>query len=116
MIDRLILSDKHKKFPHLQLVWEHCIDKPVVKANLWRLLLLYQFGGIYADLDTNPISFRPTVTLCTDDEMYAVADLVSRPSFHFMAATPQHPVQFLRCSKRCMNYSLYQTQASPARQ
>ncbi|KAI2503791.1 glycosyltransferase [Fragilaria crotonensis] len=94
-IDRLILSHNYKEFPHLQLVWEHCITKPVVKTDLWRLLLLYEYGGIYADLDTKPISFQPTVTIRTDDEMYAVADLVSRPSFHFMASMPRHPVQFL---------------------
>lgn len=94
-IERLILSDAYEEFPHLRLVWEQCITKPVVKTDLWRLLLLYEYGGIYADLDTKPVSFQPRVTIRKDDEMYTVADLVSRPSFHFMASMPRHPIPFL---------------------
>jgi mannosyltransferase OCH1-like enzyme len=94
-IERLILSDTYEEFPHLRLVWEHCITKPVVKTDLWRLLLLYEYGGIYEDLDTKPVSFKPRVTIRKEDEMYTVADLVSRPSFHFMASMPRHPIPFL---------------------
>jgi hypothetical protein len=54
-IERLILSRIYEEFPHLCLVWENCITKPVVKTDLWRLLLLYEYGGINADyLDTKP--------------------------------------------------------------
>lgn len=27
---------------------------PVMKADLWRILVIYQFGGIYSDIDTYP--------------------------------------------------------------
>ena len=93
-IERLIHLG-FKQIPHLQLVWDHCIIKPVVKTDLWRLLLLYEYGGIYADLDTKPESFHPTTTLRWDDEMYTVPDQVGLPSFHFMASMPRHPLPFL---------------------
>ena len=93
-IDRLVLS-RFKEFPHLPLIWKHCIVKPVVKTDLWRMLLLYEYGGIYADLDTKPISFQPNSTIQPNDEMYTVTDNVGLPSFHFMAAMPHHPVPFL---------------------
>ena len=93
-IERLIHSG-HKLIPHLQLVWDHCITKPVVKTDLWRLLLLHEYGGIYADLDTKPESFHPRKTLRWNDEMYTVPDQIGLPSFHFMASMPQHPLPFL---------------------
>jgi mannosyltransferase OCH1-like enzyme len=93
-VDRLI-DLQYEEFPHLHLVWDHCITKPVVKADLWRLLLLYEYGGIYADLDTKPASFEPTTTLRVDDEMYALGDISSRPTFNFMASMPRHPIPFL---------------------
>ncbi|KAI2492612.1 glycosyltransferase [Fragilaria crotonensis] len=93
-IERLVRLG-YKEFPQLLLIWEHCITKPVVKTDLWRLLLLYEYGGIYADLDTKPVSFQPNTTLRMDDEMYTVPDQMGLPSFHFMASMPRHPVPFL---------------------
>ena len=93
-IERLAQSH-FKEFPLLQLIWDHCITKPVVKTDLWRLLLLYEYGGIYADLDTKPVSFQPSTTFRMEDEMYTVPDQVGLPSFHFIASMPRHPVSFL---------------------
>lgn len=93
-IDRLINLD-YEEFPHLHMVWDHCITKPVVKTDLWRLLLLYEYGGIYADVDNKPISFKPMTTLRVNDEMYALGDISSRPTFNFMASMPRHALPFL---------------------
>jgi mannosyltransferase OCH1-like enzyme len=93
-IERLVRLG-YNEFPHLLLMWDHCITKPVVKTDLWRLLLLYEYGGIYADLDAKPVSFQPNTTLRMDDEMYTVPDQIGLPSFHFMASMPRHPVPFL---------------------
>ena len=101
-IERLVRSG-YEEFPHLMLMWKHCITKPVVKTDLWRLLLLHEYGGIYADLDTQPRSFQPNVTLRMDDEMYTVPDQMGLPSFHFMASMPRHPVPFLT-----LHQSLYE--------
>ncbi|KAI2492611.1 glycosyltransferase [Fragilaria crotonensis] len=35
-IERLVRLG-YEEFPHLILTWEHCITKPVVKTDLWRL-------------------------------------------------------------------------------
>ena len=86
---------RYEEFPQLQLIWDHCITKPVVKTDLWRLLLLYEYGGIYADLDTKPVSFQPSTTLRMEDEMYTVPDQMGLPSFHFMASMPRHSLTFL---------------------
>ena len=93
-IERLAVSN-FEKFPHLQLIWDNCITKPVVKTDLWRLLLLYEYGGIYADLDTKPVSFQPAASLRMEDEMYTVPGQHGLPAFHFMASMPRHSLIFL---------------------
>ena len=93
-IDRLI-AKHYEEFPQLHLVSDHCITKPAVKADLWRLLFLYEYGGIYADLNTKPMPFEPSTTLLVDDEMYALGDISSRPAFSFMGSMPRHPLPFL---------------------
>ena len=93
-IDRLVLAG-HEQFPLLRLIWDHCITRPVVKTDLWRLLLLYEYGGIYTDMDTQPVTFQPMRNIRPDDEMYTVTDGIGLPSFHFMASMPQHPIPFL---------------------
>jgi hypothetical protein len=94
-IDRLVFSGRYPEFPHMPLVWENCITKPVVKNDMWRLLLLYEYGGIYADMDAKPISFSPMTTLLPEDEMYSVSEASFLPSFHFLASMPRHSLPFL---------------------
>mmetsp|Transcript_31848 Transcript_31848/g.52501 ORF Transcript_31848/g.52501 Transcript_31848/m.52501 type:complete len:369 (-) Transcript_31848:45-1151(-) len=95
-VDRLVYSGLLlPEFPHLPLVWEHCIIKPVVKSDIWRMLLLYEYGGIYVDLDAKPGSFSPTRNILPDDEMYALAQPDYLPSFHFLASMPKHSLPFL---------------------
>jgi len=101
-IDRLVLAG-HEQFPLLRLIWDHCITKPVVKTDLWRLLLLYEYGGIYTDLDTKPVAFQPTINIRPDDEMYTVTDGIGLPSFHFMASMPLHPIPFLTLHQALQN-------------
>ena len=101
-IDRLVLAG-HEQFPLLRLIWDHCITKPVVKTDLWRLLLLYEYGGIYTDLDTKPVAFEPLRNIRPDDEMYTVTDGIGLPSFHFMASMPQHPIPHLTLHQALQN-------------
>lgn len=66
-------------------------------------LLLYEYGGIYADLDTTPRKFRPTIDISPDDEMYTLTDRDGCPAFYFMAAMPRHPLIFLMLQEALQN-------------
>lgn len=101
-IERLVMSGTFEEFPQLPAIWKACITKPVVKTDFWRLLLLYEYGGIYTDLDTAPNQFRPQTHIKPDDEMYTVTDGHGCPSFHFMAAMPRHPFVFLMLQQGMM--------------
>lgn len=95
-MEKLVLSGNFPEFPHLPLIWKHCITKPVVKTDFWRLLLLWEYGGVYADLDTSPKKFfQPKEQIKSDMEMLTFTDSEGFPSFHFMAAVPKHPLIFL---------------------
>ena len=92
------LSDPkwEKQFPHLPLALK-CIDyanKPVMKADLWRYLVLYEKGGIYADLDVMPDPSFDDSTLAQHDAVFVRCDdsRSSTPSQWFFAAAPQHPI------------------------
>jgi mannosyltransferase OCH1-like enzyme len=97
-VERLVLnpgSAMLRLVPHLPMVWRHCIEKPVVKSDLWRLILLYEYGGIYADLDTRPNAFNPFMHVQPEDDFFTLTDSEGLPSFHFMATRPKHPLIYL---------------------
>lgn len=48
-----LLSKYWPEFPHLQLL-QHCMISGASKADLWRLLVLWEYGGIYTDIDNAP--------------------------------------------------------------
>jgi mannosyltransferase OCH1-like enzyme len=51
-MDRLL--DKYwPEFPQLQWL-QHCMISGAAKADLWRLLVLWEYGGIYTDIDNAP--------------------------------------------------------------
>jgi mannosyltransferase OCH1-like enzyme len=45
--------------------------------DLWRLLVLWKFGGIYADLDSSPVPSRFNATTITpeDDAFFVLETL-----------------------------------------
>jgi mannosyltransferase OCH1-like enzyme len=43
--------------------------------DLWRLLVLWKYGGIYADLDTSPVpSLFNETTISEEDDAFFVVD------------------------------------------
>jgi len=74
------------------------VDIPVMKADLWRYLVLWESGGIFADLDVrlNPTTFRDEL-LRDQDAVFVHASIMGLnvPSQWFMAATPKHPIMEL---------------------
>lgn len=59
------------------------VPVPVMKADLWRLLVTYRFGGVYSDLDT--ICLKPIKTWMLENKSFIVgrehADTLSPATF-----------------------------------
>lgn len=45
-MEALVLSEAAKDFPQLQVIWTQCLRVPAARADLWRMLLLWTYGGI----------------------------------------------------------------------
>jgi mannosyltransferase OCH1-like enzyme len=93
-MDRLL----HKywpEFPHLPLL-QRCMVSGAAKADLWRLLVLWEYGGIYTDIDNAPGTKFQNVTVIKDsDDAWFVIELIGVLSQYFMAALPKHPYVYI---------------------
>jgi mannosyltransferase OCH1-like enzyme len=63
----------------------------VMRGDLWRYMVIYKYGGVYADLDTECL--RPISSWMIEDKNFIVCPETSN---HFcqwtFAATPEHPI------------------------
>jgi Glycosyltransferase sugar-binding region containing DXD motif len=61
-----------------------------------RYLVLYQYGGIYTDMDAAPgPKFENATAIRDDDEAWFVVERIGIPSQYFMASAPKHPLMHL---------------------
>lgn len=91
-MDQLLYRD-WPEFPHLKYVLKCVLYGGAVKADIWRLLVLWEYGGIYADFDSRPSLFNET-TILPDDEAFLVVERNGLPSQWFMSASPRHPLLY----------------------
>ena len=91
-------------FPLLSLISKHCLRHGTLKADLWRYLVLWVYGGIYADLDTAPNAFSPSTTIhaAADDALFVV-EQYHMLSQYFMAVTPRHPLVWYAIQRALQN-------------
>ena len=90
-VDKLLQSD-WPEFPGLQDVLK-CVRKGAMKIDIWRILVLYRYGGFYTDIDNWP---GPKVNDWIEerDTAFFVSDAVVRPSQWFMGMEPRHPIAY----------------------
>jgi mannosyltransferase OCH1-like enzyme len=61
------------EFPHLHSILACLQHSGTMRADLWRYLVLYEYGGIYADLDTKPSAkFHASMITNTTDGFFVV--------------------------------------------
>lgn len=90
-----LLSDRHwPDFPDVHHVMDACLISGAAKADLWRAVVLYEYGGIYTDIDNHPNKFNGT-TIAVDDQAFFVVEKLGVLSQYFMAAEPKHPLMYL---------------------
>jgi hypothetical protein len=69
-----------------------------LKADLWRYLVLWDYGGIYVDLDSLPNDFysksEPSVTIDPDDQGFFAVDHYHYLSQYFIAVAPRHVLMY----------------------
>jgi hypothetical protein len=91
-VDRLLQLD-WPEFPQLRKALK-CSISGAAKADLWRALVLWEYGGIYTDVDNAPKAFNATTIVASDDAFFVVENM-GIPSQFFFAASPRHPLVYL---------------------
>lgn len=76
-------------FPLLEEISLHC-TRGAMRADLWRYVVLWEYGGIYSDIDTYPLN----LTLSPVVDAYFVLEQDGLLSQYFMAVAPKHPLMF----------------------
>jgi mannosyltransferase OCH1-like enzyme len=89
-----LLNRHWPEFPQLQQIQKCLKYGGAVKADIWRALILYEYGGIYTDTDNAPNKFNGT-TIQPEDDAFFVVDIMGVPSQWFMSISPRHPLMYL---------------------
>mmetsp|Transcript_19687 Transcript_19687/g.28971 ORF Transcript_19687/g.28971 Transcript_19687/m.28971 type:complete len:337 (-) Transcript_19687:176-1186(-) len=89
-----IFNREWPEFPHLQLVMK-CMVSGAAKADLWRYLVLWEYGGIYTDIDNKPGEKIFNGTAIQGNDAYLLVESGGFPSQYFIAASPKHPLMYL---------------------
>lgn len=88
-----LFEQEFPNFPLLETIARKCILHGTLKADLWRYLVLWVYGGLYADLDSVPNKLSPNSIRPSDDAFFVVEQyhLLSQ---YFMATSPRHPLMW----------------------
>jgi hypothetical protein len=79
-----------------------CIDYGTIKADIWRYLVLWKYGGPYADLDSVPRNFTGDTIQPEDDSLFVVESyhLLSQ---YFMSSSSKHPLVYCTIQRSLIN-------------
>jgi hypothetical protein len=94
-MERLLYEKSTDLFPHLESVLRYCSVSVAARADLWRALVLYEYGGVYTDIDNAPGLLFNATSIAKDDQAWFVVEEGGFLSQYFMAATRHHPLLHL---------------------
>jgi mannosyltransferase OCH1-like enzyme len=92
-----LIDQAWPEFPSLHAALQ-CVTSMTAVTDVWRLLVLWEYGGIYTDLDATPhphsnTSWTPA-HIHPDDDAYFVVEFYDALSQYWMALSPRHPLMF----------------------
>jgi len=97
-VHRLIDSREWPEFPLLKEVLP-CLVTGASLADFWRYLALWEYGGIYTDMDNAPgYSFNGGSVIANDDDGFFEVERALFPSQYFFALSPHHPLAYFTVS------------------
>jgi len=101
-VARLIDQD-WPQFPDLHRAMRCILYKGAMKIDVWRVLILYKYGGVYTDIDNWPTDKFKESTIRSDLSGFFFQDAYTRPSQWFMAVEPHHPLMGLAMNRIILN-------------
>jgi mannosyltransferase OCH1-like enzyme len=93
-VDRLLKQD-WPEFPHLAKIMNTCVKfGGAIKIDIWRVLVLYKYGGFYSDMDRGPGVKLTEDVIQPSDSAFFLSDAWNRPSQWLHAMEPNHPIAY----------------------
>ena len=93
-----------REFPWLAAAMTCVLNKGAMTIDVWRLLALWKFGGIYTDLDTWATDdFDANATIPRNVSGFFFSDDAGRPTQWFMAMEEYHPMMYLNIERVVKN-------------
>jgi hypothetical protein len=65
-----------------------------IKIDIWRVLVLYKYGGIYSDTDIGPGAMLTEDTIQADDTAFFLSDAWNRPSQWMQGMEAKSPIAY----------------------
>jgi mannosyltransferase OCH1-like enzyme len=94
-VERLIHHQEWPEFPNLRKIIQCVRFKGAMLIDVWRVLILYRYGGIYSDIDVVPTRhWNEEYPIQSEDEFVAFNDPWNRPSQWLFAMKPGHVVGY----------------------
>ena len=82
-----------KDFPELRNNMRCVKFKGAMLIDIWRVLILWTYGGLYTDIDNWPgPKFNARTTIRDEDSFFSLSDARGRPSQWLFGMTPRHPI------------------------
>ena len=90
-----LLQEDWPEFPDIHRAM-HCVKyKGAMVVDVWRVLILYKYGGVYSDIDNWPLEPFTEAVIEPTISAFFLSDAYNRPSQWFMAAEPRHPMMYM---------------------
>jgi len=87
--------DWSHEFPQLTKIMNSCVKfGSAMRIDIWRILVLYRYGGFYSDFDNAPGPNLTETTVQLDDTAFFLTAPWNRPSQWLMGMEPNHPILY----------------------
>ena len=94
----LLRARIEQDFPQYTKIMHHCVQfGTAMRIDIWRILLLYYYGGVYCDFDMGP---GPNLTetlpelVMNDTTAFFLTAPANRPSQWMFGVEPYHPIMY----------------------
>jgi len=98
-----LIDQEWPGFPDLRRAMRCVLYKGAMRIDVWRVLVLYKYGGVYTDIDNWPLDAFKESTIRNDLSAFFFRDGRDRPSQWFMALESHHPMMHLAMTQIVSN-------------
>uniref|UniRef100_A0A7S4N1V1 Uncharacterized protein n=1 Tax=Odontella aurita TaxID=265563 RepID=A0A7S4N1V1_9STRA len=90
-----LLGQEWPEFPQLPKLMKSCVKYGnAMRIDIWRVLILYRYGGFYSDFEVAPGLELNESTVDENDSFFSLSDSWNRPSQWLHGMEPNHPIAF----------------------